>query len=339
MTGKERCLAAVEFRKTDRVPVIPENYGFAVDYCGYNYKDVNYDGDLLAECLIKTMEDFDYDGVTVALDNAVSAGALGAQISFRDDEPAVATGPAIQNLSEVDSLRVSNPLKDGRMNVHIDCVKRLSREIGDKKFIYAYADQGPFALAAMIRGMETFMMDIGLEEDDAGVHKLIDFASKCTEAFMKSLVDAGADVVGIGEAIASPDMLSPEHYEQFAFGPDTRVIQAVNDYGGKTGLHICGNVTDILPLLVQTGVDLLDIDYKTDLVKCHEICAGKTAVRGPIDPSEIMMQGTPEIVREKCLEAIKILGPKGGFILDAGCDIMKVVPHENMRAMVDSVRN
>ncbi len=339
MTGKERCLAAVEFRETDRVPVNPENFAFCVAYCGYDYKDVNFDGELLADCLIKTMEDFDYDGVTVALDNAVAAGALGAEIAFRDDEPAVAVGPAIQNLSEVDALKVPNPLKDGRLHVHIDCVKRLSRQIGDEKFIYAYADQGPFALAAMVRGMETFLTDIGLERDDAGIRKLIDFTGQCTEVFMKSLVDAGAHVVGIGEAIASPDMVSPSHYEKFAFEPDTRVIQAVKDYGGKTGLHICGNVTDILGFLVQTGVDLLDIDYKTDLKRCHEICRGKVAIRGPIDPAEVLMLGTPAVVRAKCQEAIAILGPQGGYILDAGCDITKAVPPENLRAMVDSVRN
>ena len=337
MTGKERCLSAIEFRETDRVPVNPENYSFSMAYCGYDFKDVNNDGDLLAECLIKTMEDFDYDGVTVDLDNAVAAEAVGCEVSFRDDEPAVSRVGAIKSYSEVDSLKVSNPLKDGRLHVYVDCVKRLAKEIGDDKFIYAFADQGPFALAAMIRGMELFMVDIGLEEDDRGVHKLIEFASKCTEAFMKALVDAGADVVGFGEAIASPDMLSPPHYEKFAFEPDTRVIQAVREYGGKTGIHICGNVTDILPFLVETEVDLLDIDYKTDLEKCHEICGGKVAVRGPVDPSDVMMQGTPELVREKCREAIDILGPKSGFLLSAGCDIMKVVPHENMRAMVESV--
>ena len=336
MTGKERCLAAIEFKKTDRVPVNPENYSFCMDYCGYDFGDVNYNGDLLAECLIKTMQDFDYDGVTVDLDNAVAAGALGAQVSMRDEEPAVSRGGAIESLADIDNLKVPNPLKDGRMYVYIDCVKRLSKEIGDDKFIYAFADQGPFALAAMIRGMETFMMDIGMEEDDAAIHKLINFASKCTEVFMKALVDAGAHVVGFGEAIASPDMVSPEHYEKFAFEADARVIQAVKDYGGKTGLHICGNVTDILPLLVQTGVDLLDIDYKTDLQQCHNICGGKVAIRGPIDPSGVLMQSTPEQVRNKCREAIDILGPKG-FILSGGCDIMKVVPHENMCAMVESV--
>jgi len=56
MTGKERCLAAIEFRETDRVPVNPGNYSFCMNYCGYDFKDVNHNGDLLAECLIRTME-------------------------------------------------------------------------------------------------------------------------------------------------------------------------------------------------------------------------------------------------------------------------------------------
>ena len=338
MTGKERCLAAVELRETDRVPVNPENYSFCMHYCGYDFDDVNYNGDLLADCLIKTMEDFDYDGVTVDLDNAVAAEALGCSVSMRAEEPSVARGGAIANLRDLDRLKVSNPLKDGRLHVYVECVKRLSKEIGEEKFIYAFADQGPFSLAAMTRGMENFMLDIGLMEDEEGLHNLIDFCRKCTEEFMKALVDAGAHVVGVGEALGSPDMLAPEQYKQFAFEPDAKMIETLKNYGAKTGIHICGNVTDILPLLVETGVDVLDVDYKTDLEKCHEICAGKVAVRGPIDPSDVMARGTPEEVTQKCHEAIEILGADGGFILSSGCDIMRVVPNENMQAMVESVR-
>ena len=69
------------------------------------------------------------------------------------------------------------------------------------------------------------------------------------------------------------------------------------------------------------------------LRQTKKICHGKTAIRGPIDPSSIMSFGTPELVEDKCREAIEILGPEG-FILSPGCDIMKETPVKNMEILV-----
>ena len=89
-------------------------------------------------------------------------------------------------------------------------------------------------------------------------------------------------------------------------------------------------------MTIYTGADLLDIDYKTDLEEIRRICSGKVAVRGTIDPSEVMCFSPPEVVKKKCREAIEVLAPGGGFMLSSGCDIMKQTPAENMQAMVEA---
>ena len=296
-------------------------------------KDVRNNGKLLADCLIHTLEDFDYDGVTVDLDNAASAEALGCPVNFREDDPAVVREPAIKSLKDIENLSLPDPYKTGRLHVYIDCVKRLSEEIGKEAFIYAFFDQGPFSLAALVRGIQNFMMDLAERKDLKLIHRLIDFCRRAGEIFGKSLIDAGAHVVGIGDALASPDVISPKQYEEFAFPYEKIMAENIHRYGGKFGIHICGNITTILPRLVETGADLLDIDYKTDLREAKKICQGKVALRGSIDPSSVMSFGTPKLIGEKCKEAIEILGPEG-FILSSGCDIMKETPVKNMEVLV-----
>lgn len=335
MNSLQRCLVSLDNRIPDRIPVVPENYAFCVHYCGYKMEDVSHNGKLLAECLICTMKDFGYDGVTVDLDNAVSAEVLGCPVHFREDDPAVASGPAIQSLEEIEKLSLPNPYKDGKLYVYIDCVNHLSKEIGNEYFIYAFFDQGPFSLAAQVRGIENFMLDLAMRKDLKSIHKLIDFCRQSGEIFGKALIDAGANVVGIGDSLASPDVISPKQYEEFAFPYEEIMTENIHKYGGKFGIHICGDITPILPKLVETGVVLLDIDYKTDLKEAKKICKGKTAIRGPVDPSSVMSFGNPQLVREKCKEAIQTLGPES-FILSSGCDIMKETPVENMDAMVKS---
>jgi uroporphyrinogen decarboxylase len=61
---------------------------------------------------------------------------------------------------------------------------------------------------------------------------------------------------------------------------------------------------------------------------------GKATIIGPVDPSQVMAQGTPEQVVEKCKEAISILAPGGGFFLAPGCALPPSTPDENLDAMV-----
>lgn len=334
MTGLERCLTVLEMGVPDRVPVVPENYSFCIYHCGYKMKDVSHNGKLLAQCLIRTKEDFGYDGVTVDLDNAVSAEALGCSVEFREDDPAVVSGPAISSLEEIDKLSIPDPYKDGRFHVYIECVRHLAREIGKDSFIYAFFDQGPFSLAGIIRGMENFMLDLAMGEKPELIHRLIDFCRQTGEVFGKALIDAGAHVVGIGDALASPDVISPKQYEKFAFPYERTMAENIHKYGGRFGIHICGDITSILPKLAETGADVLDIDYKTDLHHAKKTCRNKVTLRGPIDPSTTLSQSSSDDVENKCREAIEILGEDGGLMLSSGCDIMRTTPSENMKAMV-----
>ena len=120
MNGLDRCLKVLAGEMPDCVPVAPENYQFCIRHSGYQMKDVVRNGKLLADYLMRTCEEFDYDGITVDLDNAASAEVLGCGVTFRDDEPAVVSTPTIGNLSEVDSLRqVQYGPDSGRWNVYI----------------------------------------------------------------------------------------------------------------------------------------------------------------------------------------------------------------------------
>lgn len=341
MNGFERCMAVLKGQTPDCVPVVPENYLFSVRHCGYQVKDIAHNGQLLADCIIKACEDFGYDGVAVDLDNAASAEFLGCGVMFRDNDPAVVDRPVLESLDQVESLTERLEAEDvGRWNVYADCVARLVEKIGKEKLITAYCDQGPFAMAAIVRGMEKFMFDLCDPDLEPAVMRLIEICSKVTERFARLLIDRGAHVVAFGDAVASPDVISPTMYRQFALPFEKQVL--ANLQGGECllGVHICGNTTPIIDDLLANGADLYDIDYKTDLqtlaVACKKRSADKlVTIRGPLDPSSVLCYGDEETVRAKSREAIEILGVEGGLILSGGCDITAETPPANIRAMVE----
>jgi uroporphyrinogen decarboxylase len=51
-----------------------------------------------------------------------------------------------------------------------------------------------------------------------------------------------------------------------------------------------------------------------------------------------MANGTPETVTEKCVEALDILAPGGGFILGPGCALPATTPDENIDALIEAAK-
>jgi len=69
--------------------------------------------------------------------------------------------------------------------------------------------------------------------------------------------------------------------------------------------------------MVSSCATIIEIGQKTDMQACKEAGLGESTLLGPIDPSETMANGTPDMVTEKCRQALEILAPGGVFYLRA----------------------
>lgn len=338
MTGLERCLAVLRGEKPDRIPVVPMMTNFAIQYGGCQMKDIIHDANKLADCLIRTCEDFELDGLDLALDTAISPEALGAKVSYWGDEPAVCVKGAITDYNQVKDLPMVNPQRDGRIPVYLRTIELVRQKLGDHVLILNSIGQGPFSLACMVRGMEDFMVDLALMDDWSPIRRLIDHCEQCLEKIAHAYCNQGTHLVFCGDSMASCDVVPPVWYEQLAYPAERTLATYVKTLGLYFGIHICGNNGPLLPKLVETGADMLDVDYKTDLELCHNIVGDQAVVRGTIDPSSVLRFGDSDLVNEMARQNIDTLGRNGHFFLSGGCSIGRGTPHENIRALVDAAK-
>lgn len=341
MTGLQRCMAVLRGEKPDRVPVVPSITNFAIWHSGYQMKDVVRDADKLTDCMVRCCEEFDFDGLEFVLDTAVSPETLGTKVAFRDDDPATCVAGAITRYEQVKDLPITDPHKDGRISVYLRTIEQLHKKLGDRVLIVNSIGQAPFSFACMVRGMEEFLLDLyAMKKDLSPIHRLIDHCEVCLEQIARAYVDTGTHMVYCGDALASFDVVSPQTYETMAYPAEKKLADYVRSLNLYFGIHICGNNGPILPRLVQTGADMLDVDYKTDLDLCHNVVGHQAVVRGTLDPSSAFRFGTPEHIDELSRHNIETFTADGGrFFLNAGCDIMAGTPPENIRAMVNATRN
>jgi uroporphyrinogen decarboxylase len=117
-----------------------------------------------------------------------------------------------------------------------------------------------FSVARKLRRMEQYLMDILLEpERIACLHDRVDEAILVQAHCLR---EAGADSIMIAEdwgtqtqLLISPRLWRKEFKPRFA-----RLSQAIHGLGMSLFMHSCGKMTDIIPDLIESGVDVLQFD-------------------------------------------------------------------------------
>ena len=341
MTSRERLLATLGGRPTDRVPCGPMMMDIGAVALGIPVGRYASDADLLARSQLALHEQIGQDVIFLGCDNYYIAEGFGCISEQPEDETPHLARPPCAELGEVWNLRVPDPLKDGRMPVFIDATRQVRAAVGDEVAIRT-PGTGPFALASYFIGTQEWLIEIAManagmaDSNCDALHHALELASDALIAFGKASFDAGSDLLHCGDSLASCDVISPKDYEEWAFPYQHKVITAWKDYGAKTLLHICGDSSAVLDLYVQTGADIIEIDHKVDLAFAKRVVDGRCSIIGNLDPVTVLLQGTPEKVRAAALEALEVGSPGGHFVLGSGCAVPRPTPFENIRAMVDA---
>lgn len=339
MNSIERTLRTLSFQPVDRVPVDLHNFMVTPRFLGVtDYAEFFRDGEAMAEAQIKAWERYGHDVVMVENGTAALAEACGVQVEYLKDSAPVAKTPAISSLDEVDKLEVPDPYKDPLLSELLKTTRIVVEEIGDRVFVMGRADQGPFSLACEIRGMSAFLLDLALGKKLDKIHQLLDFCRSVSERYVIAQIEQGAHATSIGDSPSGPDVISPKYYREFAYPYVKDLVSNIKKKDIILAYHICGNSTPIIEDMVSTGTAILEIDQKADQQASKAAAAGKATLLGPIDPSEVMANGTPELVMEKCNEALENLSPGGGFILGPGCALPPNTPDENIDAMIEAAK-
>ncbi len=335
----ERTLRTLECQPTDRVPVDLHNFLVTARMMETDsYGDFFRDGESMAEGQIKAWRRFGHDVLIVENGTAALAEACGVEVYYQQASAPVAKKPAIQSLDEVDNLKIPDPYTDPLLRELLKATRIIYHEIGQHAFIIGRADQGPFSLACEIRGMSNFLMDLALGEQPAKIHQLLDYCRQVVERYALAQIEAGAHCTSIGDSPSGPDVVSPAYYRKYAYPYVRQLVANLKHRNIKLAYHICGNATPIIHDMVSTGAAIIEIDQKSDQLACKKAAYKQSSLLGPIDPSEVLAHGTPQLVIEKSLEALNNMAPGGGFILGPGCALPANTPDENIDALIETAK-
>jgi uroporphyrinogen decarboxylase len=355
MNGRERIMTALRRGVPDTVPVWEMAYNEAsivgiarllIDPANLPEPKLIMDMDgvekfKLVGGLLAIVRELDLDGVTAVslaprerVDAEHMRDALGVVYHLSSvGEPYPVQGP----------IKTPDDLKGFQMRPPDDAdftlLDVLRKAFPDKAV--AYHMPATFKLSWTLRGsMEALLMDYLLEPQLA--HDLARLTTDYCFQVIETAFARGADFIACeGDLAFNPGpLMSPAHYAEFIGPYHKEICDHVHQAGGKIIKHSDGNLTPLVPLLLDAGFDgIHPIQPQCmDIGETKSRFGGRAAILGNIDCSFLLVFGTPAEVRENVRATIAAAAPGGGYILSSSNSIHPGVKPENYLAMVAAAR-
>jgi MtaA/CmuA family methyltransferase len=336
MNGFQRIQSALNGEKPDKTPIMLHNFMLAAREAGITMKQYREDPEKMAHAHIRFVEKYEVDGVMLDIDTALLADAIGVPVAFPEDEPARANSALIQSYDQLKDLEPVDIRKNERIMISLEAAGIMVKYFNGEIFVRGNCDQAPFSVASMVRTPAEWMMDLLIDEEFC--FNLLDYCLSPCLQYLELMSETGVHMLSNGDSPAGPDMLPPDMFVKYAKPYEIRMVRKAHELNLPYCNHICGNTNIILKEMMSTGVDALELDYKTDIQKIYDTFHDKIALFGNIDPSGVIARGTPAGIREKVNELLTVYNDSSRFVLNAGCAIPAETPEENIRMMVKTAR-
>ena len=275
-----------------------------------------------------------HDVIQVENSTCAMADALGCEVAYDKELPPHVIEPVIKDYRQLADMKPPDPFTTGPLKSLVRTVDILVRELGSHVYIQGRADQGPMALAISIMASQGFLMDCIDPDKEEQVHALLDFCTRCIIRLCEAMKSVGANGTCIGGLGTS--LISPSIWRQYERIYQAKYVQSCRRIGLHSFTHTCGDETRIVPDIVATGCDALELDPRSNATDVANAIRGKCAVLGMIDPVAELGVSTPEQVMDKAREMFDVFHSDTAFIVGAGCALPAHTPVANCRALVEA---
>ena len=179
---------------------------------------------------------------------------------------------------------------------------------------------------------------------DAILECLVDYYA----AVSRNVFDAAAEVIDvffIGNDFGSQrgPLLGEEMFRRFMLPHLKRLVDLGHHYNLEVMMHCCGGFAELIPALIEIELDgvhaIQPCCRGMDLARLKADFGHKILLNGAIDSQHVLIDGTPQSVREQTRRVLQIMKPGGGYVAGASHDtILEETPVENVLAMFDAIR-
>ena len=249
-----------------------------------------------------------------------------------------------QSINDVEAYPWPNPYDPGRVRGLREYAKHLY-EHTDYALVADICCSGPFEAGCVLRGYDQFCLDLASDPElaQAILNKITEIDLGFWDAFL-SAVGGYVQVVAQGDDLGmqSSTYISPAMFRQFVKPCLKRLYDFIHSKTkAKIFMHSCGAILEIIPDLIDIGVDVLNpiqrSAAKMDIVTLKkEFGRELTFWGGAIDVQKVFPNASLEQIAAEAKRTIDILAPGGGYVFVPTHNIQPDVSPDRIDALYQS---
>ena len=243
------------------------------------------------------------------------------------------------DIDTIKNYRLPDPLEPKRY----ENLEYLIENYGRDYFIGADISGTIFEPSYHLMNMEDLL--IGMAYEDEKIDLLFDRIAEFSTIVSLEAVKKGADWIWLGDDLGTQSgmIMSPATWKRYLKPRMAEIISKIKKEKSDIFIayHSCGSITEILPDLIEIGINVLNpIQPKALNMDIYEIkrkYGSAITLMGNIDTQDLMKNSTPEEVAAETRKLVDSLSENGGYIFAASHTIHPDVPLENILAMIDEL--
>lgn len=289
--------------------------------------------ELASEVTIQPVDIIDVDAAIIFSDILVIPEAMGMHLEMNEGKGPIFHHP-IRTESDAKFLKQVDPAKD--LKYVLDAVSLTKKELNGRVPLIGFSGSPWTLLTYMVegKGSKNFSWIKKLVYSNPKLaHSILERLSETVADYLSAKIQAGANAVQIFDTWGG--ILSQSDFHEFSLSYITKVISQIKRKDEPI-IVFCKGVHFGLEQLVNSGADVIGLDWTMNLGEVRSKIGNKVALQGNLDPT--VLYAPKEKIREETVKVLQSFGEGNGHIFNLGHGILPDIAPENARALVESVR-
>jgi uroporphyrinogen decarboxylase len=288
--------------------------------------------DLAAQVTLQPVEILDVDAAIIFADLLLPVEPMGLKLQFKAGEGPVIDNP-VRTSHDVDTLSTSNTDDLGYVG---EAIQIVARALAGRTPVIGFVG-APFTVASyMIEGgasrhfLHTKRM---MYQDETLWRRLMGKLVDVLAPFAVLQVAAGARAIQVFDSWVGA--LGADDYVRYVAPYSRALIERIRSSGVPV-IHFGTGAAGYFRELHAAGGDVMGVDWRLNIDQAWMDISYRSAIQGNLDPAALFAP-LPEL-KQKVHELLKRTGTRPGHIFNLGHGILPETPVDNVRAVVQMVR-
>jgi uroporphyrinogen decarboxylase len=258
--------------------------------------------------------------------------SLGCELKFDDHGTPYAGHAGYETIDDVLAVGEVDPWAGSYMTRALEALQYMKENAPAGQKVEAAVQIAPFSLAATVRGISDFCVDLYVDPDFA--HALVDLCVRTEISFLKEQekILGTIERVFIGDDISS--FMKPEDFRTWCVPTYQQLFDAFP--GAQRWLHNDAEANHLLADIKACGWQAWHVGDMIDVVEVSKQYGGSPVLFGNLVPTADLVKKSPAEVYNLCCNLLEAMGDRPGLVLSTAGYLSIDTPLENVRALMQA---